>query len=517
MHVPTYSCVSTPSAGQCVVCRTAPPGALKSAHFPLAPSCVVPEMPPPRRELPGDAVLEFLSDVEGNWQYLQALVARSEILSWSSEDASLLQLADHGFFVFGGDAPDKGPGDIRVTKALVLLQRQHPDRVFLIAGNRDVNKLRLMAELASGEFPDQDPLPYLDDSSWQGKKQQFADYLAERKLERTRWTALQWLVEKTMGTATMLETRAAELKLLGRAHDEEAILQSFIDLIDPQGSEAWSLWYLRAAHIMLLIGDSVFVHGGITEEGLLLLPAEDCRDGVRETQPPPLRLPRSTGIDIWAAELNAWKARQLRLYEAFPYFQRSEGPQGQQHRWRGGVPLMMPSLSGCHVMTSGYLKGGNCAEIEDAVAAYLAENGIQRVFSGHQPHGQSPGVIRCTSKRVVVFVADTSFSDVKADKSCNPADCRGHAVSTVSVRSGSTTVSGVLADGTAHGFVLRTNWDDDEESASFVGRMFSDGSWGKTVVDGRIQTCKGEGFVLKLALLTCDEARAAMQPSFPGA
>jgi hypothetical protein len=50
-------------------------------------------------------------------------------------------------FVYGGDTQDKGIGDIRFTKLLLALKQEHPDRVQLIIGNRDANKLRLAAEL----------------------------------------------------------------------------------------------------------------------------------------------------------------------------------------------------------------------------------------------------------------------------------------------------------------------------------------------------------------------------------
>jgi hypothetical protein len=50
-------------------------------------------------------------------------------------------------FVLGGDTQDKGIGDIRFTKLLLALKQEHPDRVQLIIGNRDANKLRLAAEL----------------------------------------------------------------------------------------------------------------------------------------------------------------------------------------------------------------------------------------------------------------------------------------------------------------------------------------------------------------------------------
>jgi len=433
-------------------------------------------------------------------------------LGWRQDDPSLLTLADKGYLVFGGDAPDKGPGDIRVTRALVCLQRQEPERVFLLVGNRDANKLRLAAELAEGELPDVDPVRYLDAVSWQGVKQQFAEYLRERKLERTPFAGLQWLVEKTLGANTLLATRRMELEVLGRPANDQDLLRSFAELVDPKALEPWTLEYLRVAKVMLLIGDCVFIHGAILSRGLLLLPAEDCRDGALEGQPPPLRLPKSTPLEDWAAELNGWKVRQLRLFEAYPHFQKDKEVAGQ--RWRGGQPLMMPSLAGCHVVTDGFLVRGNGAPLDSDVAEYLASNGVRRVFAGHQPQGQSPGVVRNPETGITVLVADTSFSDMAADKSRNPADNRGAAVSMVTVRWDRTVVQGQLADGSEHRFTLHLDWAADDPAAALVGRQLNNYSWGRTVVKGQLQTCYGEGFNLQYSFLDPEAARARLREPY---
>mmetsp|Transcript_94188 Transcript_94188/g.155736 ORF Transcript_94188/g.155736 Transcript_94188/m.155736 type:complete len:494 (+) Transcript_94188:139-1620(+) len=479
---------------------------------------------PPRLQLPENASLEYITDVEGNWEYFCALVERSAVLSWRPDAGPTLpelELEESSYFVFGGDAQDKGPGDIRITRALVLLQRQHPDRVFLLIGNRDCNKIRMLAELATGEFPDRDPVGYLDQHNWEGKKQQFAAFLAEQGLERSPFNALQWLLSKTFGAVTGIETRKAELELLGRPSGDDDVLASFRELVDPAAAEPWTLEYLRVGRVMLVIGDCLFIHGAVTSKGLLLVPAEDCRDGAFLGQPPPLRLPDSTPVCAWADELNAWKARQLRLFEAFPYFRQNgaDGIDTSVERWRGGQPLMMPSLSGAHIITDGFLKGGNCAPLDEDVEAYLAREGIRRVVAGHQPQGQCPGVTRCPKTGVVVLVADTSFSDVSADKSRNPADNRGRAISTVVITRSTTSVQGVLADGTAHGYELQADEKADRMPEAFIGRRFADDSWGKTLVERApgwraLQLCRGEGFRQHFELVDLASARERLDPAY---
>jgi hypothetical protein len=87
----------------------------------------------------------FMTDVEGHWEFFNKQVTESSVLSWDSDGS--LTLVDNGYFVHGGDAVDKGPGDIRVLRAMVELKEKYPDRVILILGNRDVNKLRIVSEL----------------------------------------------------------------------------------------------------------------------------------------------------------------------------------------------------------------------------------------------------------------------------------------------------------------------------------------------------------------------------------
>ena len=67
-----------------------------------------------------------------------------------------LELADDAHFVFGGDTVDHGGRDIGVLSTLLDLKRRHPSRVHFLLGNRDINKMRLSAELESADL-DRDP------------------------------------------------------------------------------------------------------------------------------------------------------------------------------------------------------------------------------------------------------------------------------------------------------------------------------------------------------------------------
>ena len=87
-------------------------------------------------------------------------------------------------------------------------------------------------------------------------------------------------------------------------------------------------------------------------------------------------------------------------------------------------------------------------------------------------------------------------------------------MSTVTLRGESTVVRGVLSDGTAHGYELSCNRRDESAAAALVGRRLTDGSWGQTVVDGQLQTCRGEGFRQTLSFVAPEEAAAKLDPTF---
>lgn len=90
--------------------------------------------------------LIFITDVEGNWRYMERLlqISKSFYLDKTTQEFAL---ADDSMLVYGGDAGDKGIHTLRVYTKLVQLKKLYPDRVILLAGNRDINKMRLISEL----------------------------------------------------------------------------------------------------------------------------------------------------------------------------------------------------------------------------------------------------------------------------------------------------------------------------------------------------------------------------------
>ena len=91
-------------------------------------------------------VVGYATDVEGNLAFWNKYIETSKVLERRSPSGTLT-LRDNCCFVYGGDTCDRGCGDLQVLEELVSLKERYPDRVFLIMGNRDINKMRFPAAM----------------------------------------------------------------------------------------------------------------------------------------------------------------------------------------------------------------------------------------------------------------------------------------------------------------------------------------------------------------------------------
>ena len=92
----------------------------------------------------------YVTDVEGDMEFWSKFCSMSSVLQGSTDD---LSLRPGCHLVFGGDSVDKGGRDLAFLRSLLRLKERHPERVHLLLGNRDINKMRLTAELAPPTGP----------------------------------------------------------------------------------------------------------------------------------------------------------------------------------------------------------------------------------------------------------------------------------------------------------------------------------------------------------------------------
>ncbi len=301
----------------------------------------------------------YLTDVEGRWDKLVDFTTDNPCVAL--EDGERLVVADGACFVFGGDSVDRGPAGRRVVQALVEAKRRQPERVVLLAGNRDINKLRLRRELG-GQPPSRAPsgLP--------------------------RPALLQWIFANTMGAADAFAMRQREL-----AAEDDAVVDSFHFDVESGGC---MLAYLEAAQLGAVVGDALFVHGGLSDLSFGRVPG---RNDVLAT------------TSTWIDALNEWFAEQVAAFVAAPM-----SGEAWQPLIRYQAPVPGTNDNPGSVVYRRMLDATQRPLLPSlAVRRRLADAGIRRLLVGHTPMGDVATVVRTAPGDPAPFelvMADNSYS-----------------------------------------------------------------------------------------------------------
>ncbi|HEX4422785.1 MAG TPA: hypothetical protein VH165_32945 [Kofleriaceae bacterium] len=299
--------------------------------------------------------IAYLTDVEGRWDKIASFADGNPHVRI---DGTALRLAEGVTFVFGGDSIDRGPHGRRILATLTGARRDYGDRVVLLAGNRDLNKLRLARDLVV-------PPPGAPPGA-------------------SRAELLRWILTATMGAPQAFAHRAAELATAGAPAGDDAVVDSFLDDVRPGGAV---LAYLHAARLAYRAGPTLFVHGGVSRENLLASPG----GGI------------SRDVDGWIAALDRFYAAELATFAA------------------GGVPEALIAYQaprpGTHLNQASVVYArptdddGNPHLPEPDVIAQLRAGGIERVVVGHTPSGDCPAILHDDGFELVL--GDNSYGRIE--------------------------------------------------------------------------------------------------------
>lgn len=481
--------------------------------------------------------LGYVTDIEGSYEYFKAFVARSNVLDQRNDgdDSHGLELSlrDNCFFVFGGDSIDKGPGDIRICRALVSLKKRYPDRVFLLVGNRDLNKVRFTAELSDADMAR--PIDEIPPPHWDPKAPTLRSYLesvakssevSSVQAANTRVERLKYMLLHTLGCSDTFEFRREELSILRGVNKNESeisitdddVVESFLHEVEhPDGSLRQ---YLDNANVVAVVGNTLFVHGAVDAHTMKFVPKHDSRFENPAQRPPPGKMCDS--LREWVDALNEYLHQGLK-----DYIQRPLWDEGRTTR--GGESLMAlqnrPAMWGRSIVSNCYGDGG-CITTDSAaehrnnpkrleaqqndplafekvssdpmdakVAGWLLKNGIRRVVVGHKPTGDCPAVLSASYTGIEVVSADTSYSDISS------SDNRGMALSVVEIVGDSSLdnhleISGRLSNGNTYHNIFHRLHDegiDDTVGDVNLGKKKSDGWWIKARTEDQYWLCRGMG------------------------
>jgi hypothetical protein len=305
----------------------------------------------------------YLTDVEGMWPKLESFARDNPEVALDA--AGRLVVAAGAIFVYGGDAIDRGPAGRRVVATLLEAKRRQPDQVILLAGNRDINKLRLPRELG-GHPPPRTP---------------------EEVRRGPRAELLRWIFQHTMGAPVAFEHRRAEVAAErgvepeGVADDE--VVDGFLADLGPGGDLRA---YLSLCQLGFRAGRTLFVHGGLSPQSLGHVPG-------RAEPPGDAAALAAVDVDAWIAGLNAWYAAQLDAFDA------GRHDASGQPAWQPLIAYQAPSpgsrLNPGSVVYGRSVDDHNNLVLPPAeVIAVLARSGLGRAVVGHTPSGDSPSIGR---------------------------------------------------------------------------------------------------------------------------
>src|SRR3990167_866761 len=260
-------------------------------------------------------IFQFVTDVEGDLDFFKKQIRRSQVVRFTdTTESALTFISDNPseLFIFGGDVCDRG-FDITITQMLVTLKQQHPDRVILIVGNRDANKTRFCTELPlnPNEILNADPRSVINPTF---SSKSYADFLLART--DTPIERLKWILACTMGAPAAFESRRRELMAIHNQPNisDEAVYSSFRESVEPTGFMAQ---YLLHAQIGAIIGDTLIVHGGITDtncgiapNGFIAFeqPSQTAGGLFQASTPSTVRIENARD---WIQTLNDWYARAI--------------------------------------------------------------------------------------------------------------------------------------------------------------------------------------------------------------
>src|SRR3990167_6287274 len=179
------------------------------------------------------ANIHFITDTGGHFLCLQRSVKKSKVLTFDV-DHHLHFHKDvlNPYFVFGGDLTDRGVDDTKLAEILLDFKLRHPERVFLLVGNREASKARFYIELnpkhirqrlveGSAPFwllngPHQLPIDYVKKHmNIKGDAkldlQTITDFIDSLSIKKCQLIYLKWMLEQNLGCLHTFEYHAQQL------------------------------------------------------------------------------------------------------------------------------------------------------------------------------------------------------------------------------------------------------------------------------------------------------------------
>jgi hypothetical protein len=359
------------------------------------------------------SIILHVTDVEGNLAHFISTINDSNVVRYDADTGLSFHNIKEAtpYFIFGGDATDRGNSDLEFTKLLVEFKKRHPDQVFLLAGNRDINKNRLKIELDANHIRNrllhcqvprwlshQPTLP-LDYVKNDMKNQKYSgselDFVTDvLSIEQCQLIYLKWMLEKTMGCPHSFRYRKEELEKTnaGKIVTDSMVLNSFINETAPDGITGQ---YLRLAQIAVIIPNTsvLAVHGGFQPDNIGKIP---------NTEKP------LSDVKSWIKHYNSWYQEQIQKWL-------DDSPQDLTKPACTDLDesiLPIPGKPKSIIIADMLSSDRQFMKIPEEVSQYLKKGDIKLVLTGHTPCGDHPVILR--DEGLIFINGDTGYAAGKA-------------------------------------------------------------------------------------------------------
>ena len=332
-----------------------------------------------------------LGDIEGNFKRFQDFIDNSETLYINN--SGQVDLFPGKSFVFLGDAIDRGDGSIRFIEAMNSLKAKYPDRVKIILGNRDLNKLKIyhfLSSLEKGIFLPSEIYIYeylLQDlhgisDSTKPSHENIIKILTEKSKPYERLKSIL----KGFNAKSAFDYHKQELKLLNKQKQvsNSYVYDDYMKSLEPNGRLKR---FINNGELITSIDGNLFTHGAITELNHGIVP------GLKK---------RISNTKEWIESLNKWFKDSVSEWERNPS---NTLLLDNYHK-----PNLISMKNDKSVVYGRYSDNdGNPRGLTKKFISKLKESGFYRVFVGHTPTGDFPTLIK--QKGFELILTDSSHAN----------------------------------------------------------------------------------------------------------
>ncbi len=331
----------------------------------------------------------FVTDLEGN---IKGLLNNLKEKGLKLENGRLHFTHNQAELFIGGDLSDRGSDSIKIRRLIGDLKKRHPDRVHIIWGNRDINKLGF-----HGLLPSLDGFLHEEYKEWLSKGE---TRLSHTELEKrnTPENKLEWFFNE-IGCNQCLEFHQKELsELKGRPISIREAAEDYIQSLHPKEGEFFK--FLEMGQFIATKGRTIMTHGQITKENFGFVPDSSTR---------------YENMAEWLEALNRWGKSKLSSIKSTYHPDILRG----QHSRPTTELIQYCDSKWDQSFKKGYgnevsvvyaprNKEGNNFRLPDKeTLQLLTKQGYSTLIVGHSPAGNTPLPLK--GEGFIQIMADTSY------------------------------------------------------------------------------------------------------------